>query len=331
MSAAINSNQTLTQRLAKRFNLGLGLWKIRHDAKVFQRRCVSEGPLNMWLAAQGRQQMEQAAYALTPLNVDESSEPLPIHFLTGRKHWYQTLFCAYSMILHGQINLSPVIFDDGTLTEPLTDAMRRIIPATKIMSPKEVNERLDNYLPASKFPFFRSYRNQDVLLRKLTDVHATAPGWKLYLDSDMLFFHRPAFLIEWLKSPQQPCYMEDVRESYSYTEALRLSLTKAPLPEKLNSGLNGLNREDIDWEQAESWWKTLVEKEGHQYFTEQTMTAMLLAGRACAVAPREDYIVWPKRGEVMNPQAVMHHYVGETRAWYFRYGWKLIARHHQQH
>jgi hypothetical protein len=36
-------------------------------------------------------------------------------------------------------------------------------------------------------------------------------GWKLVLDSDMLFFRRPDFLLAWLAAPDRPLHMVDVR------------------------------------------------------------------------------------------------------------------------
>jgi hypothetical protein len=52
----------------------------------------------------------------------------------------------------------------------------------------------------------------------------------------------------------------------------------------------------------------------------------MLASRqpACAVAPAADYVTKPGRAESIAPRAVMHHYVAESKRWYFRHGWRHV-------
>jgi hypothetical protein len=142
----------------------------------------------------------------------------------------------------------------------------------------------------------------------------------------MLFFREPTFLLDWLRSPGVPCHMLDVASCYGYSEALMERLAGAPIPGRLNVGVCGLRGEDVDWDRLEAWCRTLIEQEGPHYLQEQALTAMLLAGRPCAVAPAADYVALPGRAEVERPAAVMHHYVAESKAWYFRFGWRAALR-----
>jgi hypothetical protein len=123
--------------------------------------------------------------------------------------------------------------------------------------------------------------------------------------------------------------MVDVETCYGYSNALMTFLAQAEIPERLNVGICGLKSEDIDWEQLEHWCKTMIEQQGTHYYQEQALVAMLMAGKPCAVAPDEDYIVMPNREEVIQPKAVLHHYVADSKPWYFRYGWKHILKHSQ--
>ena len=59
------------------------------------------------------------------------------------------------------------------------------------------------------------------------------------------------------------------------------SLTKAPIPQRVNVGICGLKSDDLDWEQLESWCKTLIEQQGTHYYQEQALIAMLMAGQSC--------------------------------------------------
>jgi len=49
------------------------------------------GPRQRRLTALGRQEMEAAAYTLAPPPSGRGN-PVELHFLTGKKYWYQTAF-----------------------------------------------------------------------------------------------------------------------------------------------------------------------------------------------------------------------------------------------
>jgi hypothetical protein len=318
------------RQLAKNLHLGNILYRLYYAPKGFLQKCFQRGAIDMAIAHQARLEMEAAAYRLLSVRVDASVEPLDIYFLSGKKFWYQTCFCAYSMIQQAKVNLRPVVYDDGTLEQKYAEEIQRIFPNAKIVFLKEIEESLEEYLPTSKFPYLRERRANYPNMRKVTDIHVGSCGWKLVLDSDMLFFQPPTFLLDWLKSPQNPCHMVDVETSYGYSPALMSSLAQAEMPEKLNVGICGLKSEDIDWEQLEYWCKQMIEKEGTHYYQEQAIVAMFMAGKTRAVTPAQDYIVMPEREEVIKPKAVLHHYVADSKPWYFRYAWKHILQSQNQ-
>lgn len=330
MSEAVTTTTTpksLFRQATSRLHLGFGLWRLYGIPRDIWRDGKEEGYVDAALKNRGRRQMEEAAYHLPPAAMDQSAAPFDVYFLTGRRFWYQTLFCVHSLIRQAEVNIRPVIFDDGTLEPRHIEAMRRVVPSTKVVSPESVGRRLDQCLPESKFPLLRQYRASYPNLRKLVDIHASGPGWKLVLDSDMLFYRKPQLILDWLRSPARPCYMVDVQNSYGYSGALMAALAGAPIPERINVGICGLRGDEIDWAQLEAWCKTLIEREGFFYFLEQALAAMLFARQpACTVAPPAEYVLWPDRDEVLAPRAVMHHYVSASKAWYFCHAWKRVAR-----
>jgi hypothetical protein len=298
------------------------LYRFYYSPLGFLARCRREGALNLYLSSRGRAQMERAAAELPP--VDPPHGPAAdVYFLSGRKFWYQTCFCAWTLLRQSDLPLRPVVLDDGSLDESMQTALRRVIPQVRFDPRPAIEARLDRHLPADRFPTLRKHRLIYPHLRKLTDVHAGLAGWKLVLDSDMLFFRRPEFLLDWLREPQRPAHMIDVAQSYGYPKPVLDQLAGASLAERLNVGVIGLRSESVDWERLESWCRTLLEKHGSQYLLEQGLTAMLLAGQPCAVAPEADYVALPPAGEVRRPRAVMHHYVAESKALYFRHAWRL--------
>ena len=292
--------------------------------KYWRRYGGIEG-LNRWFTKRGRRQMLEAARHLPPLEVSGPESPVEVHFLTGRMFWYQTAFCCYSLMLHSRADLRIVFNDDGTLERRHADTLLATFPAARVNFEPEIEERLDEHLPAERFPVLRRRRLNLKLMRKLTDTHAGTSGWKLFLDSDMLFFRRPDFLLNWLRSPrQQRFYMEDITRAYGYSPELMSTLARGPLPKQMNSGMCGLKSDELDWEQLEAWCAEMIAHGGERYLQEQALSAMLMVKRPCAVAPREDYITVPRRKEVRNPRAVMHHYAGDLKRWYLQFAWKHV-------
>jgi hypothetical protein len=266
--------------------------------------------------------MVRAAWHLKAAQPQPPPEAPAVYFLTGAKFWYQTAFCAHSLLAHSGNPLRVVIIDDGTLTKRQADVLAHVLPGLEVVWDQEIQRRLDEYLPATQFPVLRQRRLVYPHLRKLTDVHAGGEGWKLVLDSDMLFNRCPAFLLDWLSAPDRPCHMLDVENAYGYTQALMTELAGAPIPDRFNVGICGLKSDAIDWGRLESWCGTMLEREGSHYLQEQALTAMLVAAGPRAAAPAADYIVRPTRSETERPTAVLHHYVAESKAWYFRFGWR---------
>ena len=307
-------------------DLGLGrfAYLLFHRPVGAVRTSLSKGgPLEQWRTEKGRRAMEAAARDLPPFpSGNVALPPLEVYFLTGHRFWYQTAFCLWTLAHHSGRRLAPTIYDDGSLRPEDRAALCRLAPSVRCVSVAETIARLDAYLPAGRFPVLRERWLNFPLLRKLTDIHVGSTGWKLFLDSDLLFFRSPQFLIEWLDQPNVPLRSIDVENAYGYPLALLNELAGAVVPERLNTGLCGLRSEEIDWERMEYWCRTLIERAGTHYYQEQALVAMLVAGRRCAVAPREDYVTLPEPPEAQNCTAVMHHYVAGSKAWYFRHNWR---------
>jgi hypothetical protein len=279
------------------------------------------GPFNQWITRHGQLEMMAAARCLAPLPAPPANVP-EVCFLTGRRFWYQTAFCFWSLCRHADRPLRAAFYDDGSFDDPLRAECLRLFPGTRIQRAAEIEARLDRHLPAVRFPTLRARRLVYPNLRKLTDVHAGARGWRLVLDSDMLFFRRPDLLLAWLAVPDRPLHMIDVQDAYGYSRVLLESLAGQPLAPRLNVGLCGLNSDEIDWERLEFWCRRLQQAEGTSYYQEQALVALLLAGRRCAVAPPEDYVLMPSEEKARQPHAVMHHYVDLSKRGYFRHAWR---------
>lgn len=316
------------KRFSKKLKIGAFFYRIYHIPKNFFKQILIHGALNMFIDWKSQSEMEKMATLLEPISKTSiNNETQDIYFLTGKRFWYQTCFCCYSMAQYAdEFKLRPVIYDDGSLSQLYQEKILRIFPDAKLILKSEIEERIDKYLPRNKFPYLRERRDNYPNIKKITDIHVNSSGWKLVLDSDMLFFRNPEILIDWLKNPQTPCHMVDVETSYGYSKELMTSLAQAEISERINVGICGLKSEDIDWEQLELWCKTMIELEGTHYFQEQALVAMLLSGKSCTIAPALEYIVMPRQNEVIHPEAILHHYVADSKPWYFRYGWRHVFK-----
>lgn len=284
------------------------------------------GPWEERRTETGRGEMEAAARTLPAVPIT-AGPPIELHLLSGRRFWYQTAFCLWSFARHVGRPLAPVIYDDSTLGADLREPLSRLFPTARFVTQAETIARLDAHLPISRFPVLRERWAHYPNIRKLIDPHVGRSGWKLVLDSDLLFFRRPEFLLAWLDAPAAPLHAVDCQTSYGYSRSLMNRLAGSPVAELVNVGLTGLDGSGLDWERLEHWCRTLIEAEHTNYLLEQALIAMLVAGRSCAVAPAADYVTLPQPPEAHDCHAVMHHYVAHSKRWYFQHCWRVaLAR-----
>lgn len=294
------------------------------------RDLVAEGgPWERRRTESGRRAMEHAAWSL-PQPVATDSAPLALHLLTGKRFWYQTAFCLWTIARHTGRPVAPVIYDDGTLLPTQQVRLAELFPTARFIPRDTSIERLETHLPAARYPFLRERWQNYPNIRKLIDPHLAQSGWKLVIDSDLLFFRRPELLVNWLDAPAHPLHAVDCLTSYGYSRELMRSLAGHPIAELVNVGLTGLNSSELDWDRLEHWTRTLIERERTNYYLEQALIAMLVAGRECTTAPADDYVTLPRHPEATECRAVMHHYVANSKRAYFQHCWRVALERPQR-
>jgi hypothetical protein len=310
--------------IARRLGLGnIAHHCFRRPTSWLREFWLDGGPLQRRRTEKGRKEMEAAATQLPALAAPSAGAvPVTIHVLSGRRFWYQTVFCLWTFAHTAQRPLAPVILDDGSLTPEFAEPLRRLFPAARIIPESEILARLDVHLPVSHFPSLRARRLEFPLLKKLLDPHVGLTGWRLLIDSDLLFFREPDALLTWHDNPTKPLHAEDLDNAYGYPLSLLAELAGQPVAERINTGMLGLQSETIDWERMEFWCRTLLERNGPQYYQEQALVALLLAGHKCVIPPCEDYVLLPQPPEALQCNAVMHHYVAHSKRWYFQRNWR---------
>lgn len=308
--------------LLRSLRLGRAFYLVRHRPVEWVDALVAAGgPFEKRRTERGRREMETAAATLPQLP-SFAGAAVELHLLTGRRFWYQTAFCLWTFARHAGRPLAPVIYDDGTLAAPQREVLSRLFPATRFVAQSSAIARLEALLPASRFPVLRERWLNYPNLRKLIDPHLGSHGWKLVIDSDLLFFRRPAALLAWIDQPERPLHAVDCETSYGYSRPLMNELAGAPAADLVNVGLTGLESASIDWEHLEHWCATLIARERTNYYLEQALVAMMVAGCDCTIMPANDYVTLPVEPEASACRAVMHHYVANSKRHYFQRNWR---------
>jgi len=267
--------------------------------------------------------METAAFKL-PIPSATLGPPVKLHLLTGTKHWYQTAFCLWSFSTASGRIVAPFVFDDGSLKLEQLEALKRLFPNLRFMGASQTLERLDGFLPIKRYPSLRAQQQVNPMFKKLLDIHAGETDWRIQMDSDILFFRRPEFLINWYDMPNCSIHLKGIRNAYSCSIAYLAELAGKPVRQKVNAGLLGIRSIDIDWEQMEFWTKKLLQAGGKAHLMEQTLYGLHLTGNSCISLPSKDYVLLPEPSEVHECKAIMHHYIVHSRKWYFQKNWKVL-------
>jgi hypothetical protein len=258
-----------------------------------------------------------------------------INFLTGDKFIHQTLFCTYSFLKFlspaEAPDFSVTYFSDGTLSTDLTALLKKRFPQIKIVDSVESERALTRHLPESSFPYLNKNVRRFPLFKKLIYPNLGNEGLLTFFDSDMLFLRRPVELLDWLygseNKPDRAFCIQDVQRSYGYTDQEIWSIWPHKIEHDINSGLYAFHSKNLDW----SFFEELSEKfeisYGPHYYMEQLMTAMMLKkSPELYVASKSAYIVFPSERQVEQQTGTLHHYVNESKAYYFKAGWQKQLR-----
>ena len=321
----------LSRRLARRLMLGrVSYWAWHRPLSALAQSRRAGGPWQQWLDLRGEAAMRRAAATLPPRN-RPAEAAAEVWFLTGQRFWHQTAFCAWSLLQHSSDTVQPCFIDDGSFDDALVAESLRLFPGATVRRAAGIEAQLDQTLPAAKFPALRAQRRTYIHLRKFTDVHAGGRGWRLVLDSDMLFFRRPDALLEWLAAPDRPVHMIDVHDAYGYPATTLAELAGRSVPACVNVGVCGFRSDTIDWEQLEAWTAQLLARHGTSYYLEQALVALLATAADPLRLPRADYLLMPDIAECQHPTAALHHYVDLSKRGYFRHAWRHIAKAGGEH
>ena len=273
-------------------------------------------------------------YALNDLviNGDFNAEgKYKLNFLTGDKFLHQTLFCTNSFFRFLSSNESGMFsvnyYSDGSLSKSSIQILKARFPRITIIDYEITMLAIKNFLPNAAFPYLNKNVKALPLFKKLIFTHLNNKGSSTFLDSDMLFWEKPVAFLDWLykKSDNANCSfcIQDTQRSYGYSDSDILKVWSTPIMHNINSGMYSIHSEKMDFQLIEALVKEFEEKLGSQYYVEQLITAIILEkSPELYVAAKSEYIVLPSYDQIKNQIGTLHHYVNESKGYYFKESWR---------
>jgi len=251
-----------------------------------------------------------------------SDEACEVHVLTSGKDWLNLLWSLKTFYHYAQVKYRLCIHEDGSLSTTALETLETHFPDARILS----RERMDSVTASAlkTLPRSLAFRQTNNLSLKVFDVVLSAESDRiLLLDSDLLFFERPEFLIEQASSLSlDRCWFNaDIESAYNVEPDDALRESGIRLVPRLNTGL-ALFRRDVlrlDWFEE---FLTLPGILGHFWRIEQTLLALAGSRAGASVLPPE-YDVRLGRGGPFGP---VRHYVGEIRHLMYGEGMRSLAR-----
>jgi len=217
-----------------------------------------------------------------------------------------------------------VFHDDGSLKKADGFLLRGQFPGCRLI------ERAEADASFASLPEVAVMRRKHFMLLKLADLSRFAERERiLYVDSDILFFRRPDYLLSVLEGDNNRNYFNrDINSCYvAEPEVLRERTGIVP-PDRVNGGLSALNRNDISTDKIADLLPRLEIKSGNDvYFShliEQTAVSLLAAsspGGWAHLPPEYDVML-----EKPVVGAVCKHYVGVIREQYEMEGLMYLLR-----
>ena len=251
-------------------------------------------------------------------------DDLPVHVLSGKDDWLLACWMLASWFHTTARNWPVIIHDDGHIPPEAAAAFARIAPGHRRISAQEADRAVLDALAAH--PACRDYRQAHPLARKIFDVPALTPGERfIILDSDVLFFRKPEFILRWCAEAGDECWFnQDVKEAFPIPLSEVRDALGIDVWPRVNSGLCLLNRSAINLDLCERALRETTLLAGHIWLVEQSLFAICASARnRGGLLPPEYEVSLEKKA---RPDAVARHYVGAVRQRFYGDGIARVKR-----
>lgn len=287
-----------------------------------------------------------------PIAVNPTSDT-GVHTAVPHRYLYAYLTAIKSLLRYHQ-DLAIYVHDDGSLKPEDKGIIEKHLPGVRIIERAWADRTFEEQVGDE---FLVKVRKSYTSYLKLFDPTLVSTHRRIIIvDTDVLFLHRPAAIINWSLNGGQPWYHKSgpwyknknparqvgtdpdhntptppthiqglvVEGIAAINTALGTSYSFVP---GFNSGLIGYERGTVEYGELKRLLSHLFELFGERIFkwgSEQTMHGLILCGKGAKALPTDEYMVFTDLSSDKAAQAVFVHFIGEFR--YNRLKYPLLAK-----
>jgi hypothetical protein len=275
-------------------------WLRRNYAWVTLRRVQREGFLHAW-----RRWRLWTRILRTPPVVTRPAagrEPVEVHLLCYRNDYLCAIWALKSFYKHAAVDWPLTIHIQGEVPPRAARRLRAHFPQARIVPQREADSIVNRWLTQHGWQRLLAARAANPYMLKLTDYHILSSARRLIaFDSDVLFFERPAELLEFAGAH---LFQRDPESTYLVSE---ISGVKAA--PRLNVGIMSFLRESISLARCDRYLAHFPERAG---WLEQTLYALHASETSTAECLPESYLISLAAG-IDSSTLVARHYAGPSR------------------
>ena len=272
------------------------------------------------------QRWERLILGTPPVRTRPSADPAArcaVHLLTWKGDWRLAVWAAKSFYHFAGVDWPLVFHDGGQIDAAIRGELLRQFPDATVLGWDEATARVEPVLRAAGHQHLAAARRKNVMFRKLVDVAvAGRTPAVVCLDSDVLFFGRPAELIRLGEAgPDLIWASRDAYDMYSATADQVKEWFGLDLPSGVNAGLSVQPREKIDLAFLNELFAPGRIPFDRDVFPEQTSVALLGAKYGLKYLPDEYQVaIGPAPPGKVGRSTVSRHYVSPIREWMYDEG-----------
>jgi hypothetical protein len=252
-----------------------------------------------------------------------------VHILVWDRDHLMGLWAAKTFYAAAGVDWPLFWHQGGPLSPKAAGRLRGHFPDSRLMTMDAADRAVNAALDAAGLAHLRAARAWAFMLRKLVDpVVFGRARHLLLLDTDVLFFARPAELLGAVaEASPVGVFNRDLKDWYTVTSEFARERFGIELPDRLNAGFGLVPRATIDLERADRWLAAAPELLSEPWLTEQTIQA-LFAGVNGVRFLSDAYRLSSEPGLTAadGRGLVAKHYVSHPRPLMFREGIPHVLR-----
>jgi len=253
------------------------------------------------------------------------NDKFSLHVLTCRRDLLKTLWSIKTFHYYSGLEFDLFIHSDGSLKKRDNNVLSKHFKNCRIIDRKEADSDLDEFLKDYRYcSKYRKTAGFYCSLKLFDSLYYSSADNILYLDSDLLFFKRPAELISCIDRGTS-FFNSDMKDEYSYDPEMLNKLFNLKIPDRFNAGLICFNRNDYleNLGFMESYFQKIDGLPPPDIINrhEQTLHA-LLAAKLNSTRLGPEY--QPSGREVTDETVSCHFFSGYRPDDFYRVGLKLL-------